>query len=191
MKIILASGSPRRKELLDLMKLNYEVIISDVNENMSQKLSYKNLAKNLSYIKAEDVFNKTNGERLIIGADSMVVFGSKIYGKPKNEDDAYNMLKSLSNKWHKVITGLSVIIEKNNEIKKYSTFEVTKVKFCKLNNDMIKKYLSFNEYNDKAGAYAIQGYFGTFVEKINGNYFNVVGLPINKLFKILHKEHLI
>ena len=138
MKIILASGSPRRKELLDLMRLNYEVLVSKKEEDMSQKLSIKNLAKNLSFQKAEDIFNQTSGNRVVIGADSMVYYKDKIFGKPKDITDAFNMLKTLSNKWHNVITGLSVIIEKDGKIKKYSTFDITKVKFSNVSDSEIE-----------------------------------------------------
>ena len=101
------------------------------------------------------------------------------------------MLKVLSGKWHKVVTGLCVIVEKDGVVTKYCTHDVTKVKFVKLTDDMIKNYLKTGEHKDKAGAYAVQGYSGVFVEKLKGNYSTVIGLPIHKLFQILHKENLI
>ena len=191
MKIILASQSPRRKELLGLMGLTFDVLPSSAEEDMKQNLSVNKLSEILSEQKAKDVFNKTSGNRVVIGSDCMVYANGKIFGKPKDDNDAVNMLKVLSDKWHKVVTGLCVIVEKDGVVTKYCTHDVTKVKFVKLTDDMIKNYLKTGEHKDKAGAYAVQGYSGVFVEKLKGNYSTVIGLPTHKLFQILHKENLI
>ena len=190
MKIILASKSPRRKELLTLMGLTFDVVPSDAEEDMKQKLPVGKLAEVLSYQKAQDVFLKTSGDRVVIGSDCMVYANGKLFGKPKNDDDAVKMLKTLSGKWHKVVTGICVLIEKDGTIAKHCTHDITKVKFIKLTDEMIADYLKTGEHKDKAGAYAVQGYSGMFVEKLNGNYSTVIGIPTHKLFQILHKEGL-
>lgn len=191
MKIILASQSPRRKELLSLMGLNFECKPRDKEEDMSQKMSIRKLSESLALQKAQDIFNQTNGNRVIIGSDSMVFLKGKIFGKPKSDDEAFQMLKTLSNNWHNVITSLCVLIEKDGKTKQYLTHEITKVKFMKLSDQMIFDYLKTGEHKDKAGAYALQGKSGKFVEKIHGNMSTVIGLPTCKLFKILTKENLI
>ena len=190
-KIILASQSPRRKELLSLMGLKYEVMPSQKEEDMSEKLSLPKLSEKLAFQKAEDIFSQTTGDRVVIGSDSMVYLKNKLFGKPKDDKEAISMLKTLSNNWHKVITSLCVMIEVDGTKKQYLTHSITKVKFMKLTDKMIEKYLQTGEHKDKAGAYAVQGYSGMFIEKIKGNYATVVGLDTNKLFDILHKEKLI
>ena len=190
MKIIFASSSPRRKELLTLMGLEYEIIKPENDENMAQKLDFRKLSEVLSLQKAQEVFDKTSGDRVVIGSDCMVYINKTLLGKPKDKEDAFKMLKKLSNKYHKVVTGLSVIIEKDNNIKKFITHDVAKVKFKKLTDDEINKYLSFDEYKDKAGSYAIQGKSGVFVEKIIGNMTTIIGLPIHKLYEILKSQNI-
>ena len=190
-KIILASQSPRRKELLSLMGLKYEVMPSQKEEDMSEKLSLPKLSEKLAFQKAEDIFSQTTGDRVVIGSDSMVYLKNKLFGKPKDDKEAITMLKTLSNSWHSVITSLCVMIEVGGIKKQYLTHTITKVKFMKLTDKMIEKYLQTGEHKDKAGAYAVQGYSGMFIEKIKGNYATVVGLDTNKLFDILHKEKLL
>lgn len=190
-KIILASQSPRRKELLSLMGLKYEVMPSQKEEDMSEKLSLPKLSEKLAFQKAEDIFSQTTGDRVVIGSDSMVYLKNKLFGKPKDDKEAITMLKTLSNSWHSVITSLCVMIEVGGTKKQYLTHTITKVKFMKLTDKMIEKYLQTGEHKDKAGAYAVQGYSGMFIEKIKGNYATVVGLDTNKLFDILHKEKLL
>ncbi len=187
-KIILASQSPRRKELMTLMGLQFECKPSNKEEDMTQKMSIKNLSQSLAKQKALDIFFSTSGNRVVIGSDCMVYLKNKIFGKPKDDAEAFNMLKTLSNKWHKVITSLCVLIEKDGRQKQYLTSEVTKVKFMNLDDDMIYDYLKTGEHKDKAGSYAIQGKSGMFIEKIKGNMATVIGLPTCKLFKILRKE---
>lgn len=191
MKIILASKSPRRKELLSLLGLTFDVLPSNAEEDMKQKLTIGKLAENLSLQKAQDIFNQTSGDRVVIGSDCMVYAKGNIFGKPKDDDDAIKMLKTLSGSWHKVVTGLCVLIERGGVVTKYCTHDITKVKFVKLTDEMIEKYLKTGEHKDKAGAYAVQGYSGAFVEKLNGNYSTVIGIPTHKLYQILHKEDLV
>jgi len=190
MKIILASSSPRRKELLTLMGLEYEIIKPQNEENMSQKLDFRKLSELLSTQKAQEVFDKTSGDRVVIGSDCMVYINKTLLGKPKDKQDAFIMLKKLSNNTHKVVTGLSVLIEKNGIINKFVTHDVAKVKFKKLTDEEINNYLTLDEYKDKAGSYAIQGKSGVFVEKIIGNMTTIIGLPTHKLYNILKSQNI-
>ena len=191
MKIILASQSPRRKELLALMGLDFDVMPSNTEENMKQKVSPAKLSEILSEQKAKDIFDKTTGNRVVIGSDCMVFAYNKIFGKPKDDAEAKQMLKTLSGNWHKVITGLCVFVERDGIVSKYTTHDITKVKFSVLDDNMIDNYLKTGEHKDKAGAYAVQGYSGVFVEKLSGNYSTVIGIPTHKLYQILHQEDLI
>lgn len=118
MKIILASKSPRRKELLDLLNLDYEIIVSEAEEVLEDNITIEEQAKKLSYIKAKTVFDKTSGDRIVIGSDTMVIKDNKIYGKPKDEEDAFRMLKELKNTNHLVITGLAILVEKKRKIRR-------------------------------------------------------------------------
>lgn len=191
MKIILASKSPRRVELLQSITPNFEIIPSDKDEDMNKHLSICELSKNLAKQKAQDIFENTSGNRTVIGSDTIVVYKNKLYGKPKNKDEAFKMLKTLSGKTHKVITSLCILIENNGEIKEYLTYDMSKVTFINLTDDMINEYLTHDEYKDKAGSYAVQGIFAKFIKKINGSYATVMGLPIHLVYDVLHKECLI
>lgn len=191
MKIILASKSPRRKELLSTIFSEFECIPSTKEEKVDKKLNYKKLAKVLSEQKAEDIFSITSGDRVVIGSDTMVVLKNKIYGKPKDETDAYNMLKSLSGKTHIVVTGLCVIKEENNKKEKISTFVISKVTFSKLTDEEILSYIKTGEPKDKAGSYGCQGISKKFIKKINGDFFAVMGLPVNKTYEICKKLNII
>lgn len=187
MKVILASKSPRRKEILSMITNNFEVIVSNVEEKIDEKLTPVEQVKNLAYIKAKAVFDETlnKGDRVVIGSDTIVVKDNKIYGKPKNHDDALNMLKELKNAKHEVMTGISVIYEKDGIIKEIIDVDITDVYINDITNEELENWISINEAYDKAGGYAIQGKFGVFIEKIEGNYFTVVGLPVHKVYNIL------
>lgn len=187
MRIILASNSPRRRELLDLIKANYEVIPSNEDETLKENLPLEEQSKRLAYIKAKSVFNKTNGERIVIGADTLVVKDGKIYGKPKNLNDAKHVLLELNNNMHQVITSVAVLIEKNGKIEENVFSDITNVYIGKMTEKEIEEYISKEEVLDKAGSYAIQSSFSKHVEKIEGNYTTVLGLPIHKVYEILKK----
>lgn len=191
MKIFLASQSPRRKELLELMGLNFECIPSEKDEDMSDTEDLEHLSERLAHQKADDIFNQTTGDRVVIGSDTLVCLDNNRFGKPKDKDDARFMLKSLSGKWHEVISSLSVIIERGGNKKEYLTNAITKIKFIELNEEMIENYINSGEPMDKAGAYAIQGRASIFVEKINGSYSSVIGLPTHLLFSILRNENIL
>jgi len=186
-RIILASTSPRRKLLLNaLLKnfgLKFDVIPANIVEYLPEKVrNYGNFAANLAELKALEVAVRKNG--IIIAADTIVVLNNKILGKPDSAAGAKKMLKILSGNLHKVYTGLVVFDTQKDKL--YKSFEVTSVRFRKLSSKEIEFYVSTGSPMDKAGSYGIQDDFGsTFVEKINGDYFNVVGLPVFKLYYAL------
>lgn len=187
MKIILASKSPRRKELLDLLNLEYEIKVSNADEKLEPNLSIQEQSKRLSYIKAKTVFDQTSGDRIVIGSDTMVIKNNKIYGKPKDQEDAFHMLEQLKNTKHNVITGLAILVEKNGKYEEYITYDMAEVYFKDMTKEEIEKWLKTGKAMDKAGAYAVQGEFMVFIEKINGNYSTVMGLPIHKVYDILKR----
>lgn len=176
--IILASQSPRRQELLKLITNDFEIKVSNVDETLPSGISPKDAVLYLSKIKAEPF---KNGSDIIIGADTVVALDGKILGKPKNDENAREMLKFLSGKAHSVFTGVTLI---KGDITRSFAVE-TKVKFFDLTDEEIDEYIKTGEPADKAGAYGIQGYGSLLVEKIDGDYFNVVGLPVSKLAREL------
>ncbi len=176
-KIYLASKSPRRHEILHGLHIPFEYIESPYEEKISDvaDLVPEEKSAKLASLKAMYAANAMDSG-LIIGADTIVVDGSEILGKPKDRADAKRMLTELSGKKHRVITGLSLVDAGQN--KTYSHSEITYVYFRELSEKDIETYLDTNEPYDKAGAYGIQGHAGLFVEKIEGCYFNVVGFPV-------------
>ena len=174
-KIILASSSPRRKELLLKYSLNPIIVKSSIKEKISPNETTEQIVMALAFEKAKQVGEKYNGGEIIIGADTIVSCEGKVLGKPKDEQDARLMLKFLSNRKHEVVTGISII--KSNSNLRIIDYEKTIVKFRRLTNKKIENYIKTKEYIDQAGAYGIQGMGGILVEKISGCYFNVVGLP--------------
>lgn len=182
MNIILASGSPRRKEILENTNLKFSVITSDIDERIFENEEPIQLVLRLAFEKCMSVA-QNNPSDLVIGADTIVVLDNEILGKPKNEEEAFNTLSKLSNREHQVITGMSIVNLENE--KKLVDYAISNVKFKKLTDQDIKDYISTKECLDKAGSYGIQGYGALLVEKIKGDYFNIVGLPISKLSDIL------
>ena len=189
MKIILASGSPRRKELLKLIIPEFEVIVSGLDEKVDQKLSIQEQSKALAHIKAKEVFDRTEGDRIVIGSDTIVSKNEKIYGKAKSREDAKNMLKELiqGDSVHNIYTSLAIIVSKNGEIKEFNCVDEVKVFLKKMTDEEIEKWLDLNKWQGKAGAYGIQDEFCIYVEKIEGNYTSVVGLPTHRVYDILSK----
>lgn len=185
MKIILASQSPRRRELMDLIGLNYEVIVSNADETFKKGLTIQEQSKRLAYVKAKAVFDKTSGDRIVIGSDTMVLKDEKVYNKPKDTDDAIRMLNELKNNRHEVITSLCVLIENNGELQEYVDYDLAEVFLKDMTESEILEWIKNGNPLDKAGAYAVQSRFAVFVEKIIGNYFTVVGLPIHKLYDVI------
>lgn len=189
MEIILASGSPRRKELLHTLGLDFTVRESRADETVDQALPPYFICEQLSLLKASSVAAELKSEgtdAIVIGADTIVVADGAIVTKPKDTQDAKNILSSLSGNWHSVFTGVTVMNTKNA---KSETFYVeTKVHFIKLNDAVVDAYIKTGEPMDKAGAYGIQGKGAQFIDRIDGDYFNVVGLPICKLAQVLKEE---
>lgn len=190
MKIILASGSPRRKELMDMLGIDYEIKVSNADETLKAGLSFEEQSKRLGYIKAKSVFDETAGDRIVIGSDTMVMKNGKLYGKPKDREDAICMLKELKNDKHQVFTSLAILVQKGNEYKEYIDCDTTDVYFTDITEREIERWVDSGEAYDKAGAYGVQSSkFAVFIDKIDGNYSTIVGLPIHKVYNIL-KEYI-
>ena len=184
-KFILASASPRRKELLSIYVKDFKIMPADINETVPDNIALEDAPLYTAKEKAAAVFNKLNEDEIIITADTIVMFDNKIYGKPKDKLDAYNMIKTLSGKTHQVITGVCCYSKDKQINIEFS--DVTNVSFTDISDEIIEKYLENAEYIDKAGAYAVQGLASMFVEKIEGSYDNVVGLPMGRLARNLIK----
>jgi len=183
-KIILATTSLRRHELAKRMGLEFDIIPSNYEEDMTLNLPPKELVLKFSSGKAKDVVEKCK-EGIVIGVDTIVVFNNKKLGKPKNEEDAFKMLKSFSGKAQKVYSGICLIDCETRET--IQDFEITDVYFREMSDSEIKNYIATKEPMGKAGAYAIQGLSSIFIQKINGCYFNVMGFPIYNIYKNLNK----
>ena len=181
-KIILASQSPRRAEILRMIGVSFKVESSNIHEEINQKTKQNKIPINLSKAKAEKISHKYP-DKIIIGADTVVVFNKKIFGKPKDKNESKKMLKALSGNCHEVITGVTIMNKKLGVIKTFS--ETTKVFVQKIPTKQIEFYV--NNYNtlDKAGSYGIQEWFSVWIKKINGCYYNVMGLPVSKLHRHL------
>ena len=185
MKVILASKSPRRKELMEMLKIDFEIMVSEEDETLEKGLSLEEQSKRLGYIKAKAVFDKTSGDRIVIGSDTLVVKDGKLLGKPRDREDAISMIEFLKNDKHQVITSIAILVEKDGKYEEYLDYDITNVYISDMNKQEIDTWVNSGKADDKAGAYAIQSEFGVFVDKIEGNYSTVIGLPINKVYKIL------
>ena len=184
LKFILASASERRKELLSRIVRDFEVRVSDFDEDSVQvNNDIEKYVKILSEGKAKSVALNCSKDSIIIGADTIVVIDNKVLGKPKDKNDAFRMLKALSNNVHRVYSGVTVINNSTKVIKSECLY--TEVYFSEISDEEIWKYIDTGECLDKAGAYGIQGFGGVFVKSINGCYYNVVGLPLNLLNKMI------
>lgn len=179
-KIILASGSPRRREIFKKLGINFQYVTSNIEEKFDESLSVCEQVVKLATMKAYKVANIYD-EAFIVGADTVVYLENKIIGKPKDIVDAKNILKFLSGKMHEVITGVAIVNKREKLIERF--YEKTEVYFRKLNDALIDWYIDTDEPMDKAGAYGIQGAGSLLVEKIYGDYDNVVGLPVGKLLE--------
>ena len=181
--IILASASPRRKELLQQIGLEFTVIPSHAEEIIT-KTEPGEVVEELSFQKAKEIADLQTGECIVIGSDTIVAKGEKIMGKPKDEEDAFCMLSEISGDSHQVYTGVTLIRTGKNE--KCVTFaEKTEVFLYPISEKEMKDYIASGDPLDKAGAYGIQGDFAIHVKGIEGDYYNVVGLPIGKVYQEL------
>ena len=182
-RIILASKSPRRKELLELLHIPFEVIVSDIEEQIDYRNDLVKEIEKLSYQKAKAVFD-THQDALVIGSDTIVKIGNDVLGKPKTMKQAADMLKELSGHTHEVVTGVTILYK--DQVETFSS--VAEVTFYPLTDEEIEEYISTNEPMDKAGAYAIQGDAAKFIKSINGDYYTIVGLPVAMLYHRLQKH---
>lgn len=175
MEIILASSSPRRKELLKLIFDNFIIRPSEIEEDVPPEINYAYAAEYLASKKANSVVE--NSDELVIGCDTVVALGNVILGKPHDCEECRKMLRLLSGRTHSVYTGVSIIFNK----KEISFTEKTDVIFRNISDEEIEEYINTGEPFDKAGGYGIQGRGALFVKSICGDYFNVVGLPVSRL----------
>jgi septum formation protein len=181
-EIVLASSSPRRKELLEKIGLKFSIAASEFGEDLEQGLPVEELVKVISLGKAREAAKKQRGS-IVIAADTVGVIGREILGKPKDAEEARKMLTRLQGKSHRVITGYTVLDSRTN--KAICNSVETRVYLKKLNTEEIESYVASGEPLDKAGAYAIQGLGAMIVEKIEGDYYNVMGLPLSSLVESL------
>jgi septum formation protein len=180
-KIILASQSPRRKELLGLLDVEFTVEVREIDEVYPESIEAKDVAEYLAKLKSE-AFIDLNEDELVITADTVVIIDEQILGKPKNKIEASQMLQNLSNRSHKVMTGVCI----KSKDKTLSFSDTTHVFFKELSSSEIEYYIENYQPFDKAGSYGIQEWIGAVgITKIEGSYFNVVGLPIQKLSRYL------
>ncbi|SJZ36388.1 Maf family protein [Anaerorhabdus furcosa] len=180
--LILASQSPRRKELMEVIGLPFTIEVADIDETMDLNGDLVEEIKHLAYRKAKVIADK-HDDTVVVGADTIVVYNNKVLGKPKNEEDAFAMLKLLSGNTHKVLTG--VCIMDHEKVNKYCS--ISEVTFNNLSDEEIKKYIATKEPMDKAGAYGIQGFGGCFVSEIKGDYYTIMGLPLSLVYQELMK----
>lgn len=188
--MILASGSPRRKELLE--QLGWQFIIAAAEgEEVTQQTKPECIVRDLSYQKAMEIAAKASDGDIVIGADTMVSYEGRMLGKPGNEEEACEMLQSLQGEIHQVHTGVTVVIRSKEDFEYFTFDETTDVEMYPMTKIQIREYVATKEPMDKAGAYAIQGIAAKYVKGIRGEYSNVVGLPIARLYQEMHKRGLV
>lgn len=192
LKIILASASPRRAEILRHAGFEFEVFPAQIDESILPGEDPRTYVQRLAQEKARAValqLKKTVSEvpRAIVGADTTVTVNGKILGKPESAEQARAMLRDLSGRWHEVLTGIAVIAMRGSAQEEYVAVEATRVEFAELSVKEIDEYVESGEPFDKAGGYAIQGRGGKFIPRIEGCYFNVMGLPLARLYAILRE----
>jgi septum formation protein len=178
-KLILASRSPRRAKILDAVGWSYEIIVAGVDETLRSGERPLDYVQRLAVDKAEAVSAKVE-RGLVLGADTTVVVDGQILGQPTDSNDARRMLRLLNGRWHEVVTGVALV--RAGSAQRQVNHQITRVRFAELTNDEIDWYVSTHEPMDKAGAYGVQGKAALFIEEIQGDYFNVVGLPIRLVY---------
>lgn len=187
--IILASASPRRAELLKQAGFSFTIKPSAIKEVITETSPDK-IAEDLAFQKATDVYQQLKEEYkdtdyMVIGADTIVYYDNEILGKPADEQEAFDILKMLSDRTHQVFTGIAIILKTNGEKQTYLSNERTDVSFYPISDYELKEYIATGDPLDKAGAYGIQGAFAVHIREIKGDYNNVVGLPIARLYQIM------
>jgi septum formation protein len=184
-KIILASKSPRRAEILRTAGWEFEAIVAAIDETRAPDEDAVSYVKRLAETKAKTVAGRVSSG-LVLGADTVVVIAGEILGQPRDDEDARRMLKLLSGEWHEVLTGVA-LVRAGNSGEKLVEHETTRVRFAELSNQEIDWYVATGEPRDKAGAYAIQGKGGIFINEIEGDYFNIVGLPVRLVYELARR----
>lgn len=178
--LILASNSPRRKEICELLGLEFKIIPAEKEDSLNTSVAPCEAVRLVALSKAKAVFNENKNDT-VIGSDTAVYCDNEFLGKPENRDDAKRMLKKLSGKTHQVLTGVAIVSKEKQE----SFCEKAYVRFADLSDEEIEWYVSSGETDDKAGAYAIQGLGARFVKKIDGDFYTVMGLPCQRLYETL------
>lgn len=187
MRYILASASPRRKELLEKIGIPFEIFSSSIEEKITKSIPSE-IVMELAFQKADDVFrsfistSNPTESLTVIGADTIVVYRNEILGKPADEAEAFDMLSMLADRTHQVYTGVSIITNENGQRRTNTFFEKTGVTFYPIHREDLLRYTASGDSLDKAGAYGIQGDFAIHVKEIHGDYNNVVGLPIGRVY---------
>ena len=185
MRIILASSSPRRKELMNMLGITYEVISFDHDEVLNKEKTVYEQCMDIAFQKGKIVYDSFNEDVIVISSDTIVVLDDIIYGKPIDRNDAYNMISKLQGRDHEVVSALTVFSRINGIEKITETYDKTIVTVDSMNDSEINSWIDTGKAFGKAGAYAIQEEFGRFIKKIDGDYCTIVGLPVNKLYNIL------
>ena len=187
MKVILASTSPRRRELMKELNIPFEIIAKDVKEEFDNNKNIYEASMEVAKRKAQAVYDDILDDVIVIGSDTIVVFENEVYGKPKDYHEAYQMLEKFSGNSHRVISSLCLLIRKNGVEYEELTYDECEVMIDNMTNEEINEWINSNDVYSKAGAYAIQEGFGKYIKSINGDYFSIVGFPIHKLYKLLKK----
>ena len=177
-RLILASASPRRQELLQDLSYPFDIVAADCEEYFDRFLPIASAIEQIARQKALTVWEQ-HPEAVVLGADTMVCYKDQMMGKPENREDAYRMLKQLSGKTHTVVSGVAIVWKGKAEL----FHEKTSVTFYELEEELLERYLDSNEPYDKAGAYGIQGKFASYIKGIDGDYNNVVGLPVGRVYQ--------
>ena len=185
MRVILASSSPRRKELMNMLGIPYEVISFDHDEVLNKEKSVYEQCMDISFQKGKIVYDSFDEDVIVISSDTIVVLDGVIYVKPIDRNDAYNMISKLQGKDHEVVSALTVFCRKNGKDIIHETYDKAIVTVDKMNESEINSWIDTGKAFGKAGAYAIQEEFGRFIKKVDGDYYTIVGLPLNKLYNIL------
>ncbi len=182
-RIILASASPRRREIMGMLQMPFEVIVSNTSEVMDESLPVKERIIDIARQKAEAVY-RDHQDAIVIGCDTVVVVGDRILGKPKDKEQAREMFELMRGREHIVLSGVCIMSKEET----YCFADETEVHFNPMSDQEIEDYISTDEPYDKAGAYAIQGQSGVFIREIRGSYYNVVGFPIDRVYDYLKKR---
>ena len=179
--IVLASQSARRRDILCHLGFEPKIIVSEADENIAEKLTPEMFTEQVSLRKAQTVLPLCDENDMVIAGDTVVALGDEIFGKPTDREDAFRMLSRLSGRVHKVVSGVAICYGGKIVV----GHDVTEVTFREISEEEIRAYVETGEADDKAGSYGLQDKASVFVEKINGDYFNVVGLPVFKLFQLI------